>query len=275
MKSEDNCFLAGSYYDKPRQCGEKQKHYSVHKGPYSQGYGIPSGHVWLWELDHKEGRMPKNWYLQTVVLEKTLESPLDSKEIKPVSLKGNQPWILIGKTDAEVETPVFWSCEANSRLIGKVPEVGKDWGQEKGASNDEMGGWHHPCNGHELGQIWEMVRDREAWQAAVHRVTKSDTTGQLNKNKNQNVTMAATGVVQAQLREHWQAKLEEAKKGLFPVLLEEAWPWLHFDFAFLPSRPVTEYLFIVLSYIVCGNLLQQPNTKDIYKTNKQNTQLTS
>ena len=152
MKSEDNCFLAGSYYDKPKQCGEKQKHYSVNKGPYSQGYGIPSGHVWLWELDHKEGRMPKNWYLQTVVLEKTLESPLDSKEIKPVSLKGNQPWILTGKTDAEAETPVFWSCEANSRLIGKVPEVGKDWGQEKGASKDEMGGWHHPCNRHELGQ---------------------------------------------------------------------------------------------------------------------------
>ena len=78
VKSEDKCFLAGSSYDKPRRCGEKQKHYSVNKGPYSQGYDIPSGHVWLWELDHKEGRMPKNWHLQTVVLGKTPESPLDT-----------------------------------------------------------------------------------------------------------------------------------------------------------------------------------------------------
>ena len=91
--------------------------------------------------------------LWTVVLEKTPESPLDSKEIKSVNLKGNQPWIHIGKTDAEAETPVFWSSDANNWLIEKVPDAGKDWGQkEKRASEDEMAGWYHQCNGHELGQ---------------------------------------------------------------------------------------------------------------------------
>ena len=93
-------------------------------------------------------------HLWTVVLEKTPESPLDSKEIKPVNLKGNQPWILFGRTDAEGEPPVFWWSDGNSWLIGKVPDTGKDWGQkEKRVSEDEMAGWHHWCNGHELGQI--------------------------------------------------------------------------------------------------------------------------
>ena len=123
------------------------------KYPYSQGYGLPSSHVWLWELDRKEGRMPKNRCLQTVVLEKTPESPVDSKEIKPVNLKGNQPWIFVGRTDAEAEAPVFWSSGVNSWLIGKFPDAGKDWRQkEKRLSEDEMAGWHHQCNGRELGQ---------------------------------------------------------------------------------------------------------------------------
>ena len=90
----------------------KSRHYSADKGSHSQGYGLPSDHAQLWELDHKEGRMPKNSCVRTVVLEKTSESPLDSKEIKPVNLKGNQPWILAGRTDAEAETPVFWSPDA-------------------------------------------------------------------------------------------------------------------------------------------------------------------
>ena len=138
-------------YEKPWQCVENQSHYSADKGPYSQGCGLPSGHVWLWELDFKEGKMPKNRCLQTVVLEKTPESPLYSKEIIPVNLKGNQPWILVGRTDAEAEAPVFWSPDVNSQLIGKVPNSGKDWGQkEKRASEDEMAGWHQQCNGHEL-----------------------------------------------------------------------------------------------------------------------------
>ena len=145
--------------DKPRQCVEKQKQYSADKGPYSQGYGLPSGHVQLWELDHKEGRMPKNWCLWTVVLEKTPESPLNSKEIKPVNLKEDQPWIFTGRNDAEAEAPVFWPSDMNRQLIGKVPQgknlslIGKDWGQkEKTASENELAGQHHWCNEHELGQ---------------------------------------------------------------------------------------------------------------------------
>ena len=111
--------------NKPRQCVEKQRHYSAYKGPYSQGYGLPSGHLLLWEPYHKEGRVPKNWCLRIVVLEKIPESPLYSKEIKSVSLKGNQPWIIIGRTDAEAETPVFWSSDVNSWLekslmLGKI-----------------------------------------------------------------------------------------------------------------------------------------------------------
>ena len=111
------------------------------KGPYSQGYGLPSGHVQLWELDRTEGRMSKNWCLQTVVLEKTPESLLDSKEIKPVNLKGDHPWILTGRTDAEAEAPIFWSSDANSWLIGKVPDAGKDQGhKEERVSEDEIAG---------------------------------------------------------------------------------------------------------------------------------------
>ena len=107
-------------YDKPRQGVEKQRHYFANKGPYSQGYGLPSDHVRLWEQNHKKGRMPKNWFLRTVVLEKIPESPLDSKEIKPVSLKGNQPWILFSRTDAEA--PVFWLSDANRKLWSKKKE---------------------------------------------------------------------------------------------------------------------------------------------------------
>ena len=131
---------------------DSQGLYSANKGPYSQGYGLPSGHIWSWELDHKEGRMPKNWCLWTV-LEKTPESPLDSKEIKPVNLKGNQPWIFTGRTDTKAEIPILWPPDVKNQLIGKDPDAGKDWGQkEKRASEDEMAGRHQWCNEHELGQ---------------------------------------------------------------------------------------------------------------------------
>ena len=94
------------------------------------------------ELDHKEGWVQKSWYSQTVVLEKTLESPLGNKEIKAANLKGNQPWIFIGRTDAAAEAPILWPPDAESRLIGKDPDAGKDWRQEeKGATEDEMFGW--------------------------------------------------------------------------------------------------------------------------------------
>ena len=128
-------------YNQPRQYIKKQRHYFANKGPDSQDYGLSIGHVWLWELDHKESRALKNWCLPTVVLEKTPESPLDSKEIKPVDLKGNQPWRRIRRTGAEAKTPVFWSPDANTCLTGKDPDAGKDWGQKaKRVTEDEMAG---------------------------------------------------------------------------------------------------------------------------------------
>ena len=126
---------------KPRQHVEKQRCYSMDKGLYIQGYGLPSARVQLWELDHKEGWAPKNWLLQASVLEKTPESPLDCKEIKLDNLKGDQPWVFTGRTNAEA--PVFWSSDMNRWLIEKVPNAGKDWEQEKRASEDEMAGQHH------------------------------------------------------------------------------------------------------------------------------------
>ena len=105
----------------------------------------------MWEMDHKEGWVPKNWFFWIVVLEKTLESPLDCKEIKPVSPKGNQSWIFIGRTDAEA--PILWPPDAMNRLIRKDPDAGKDWRQEKkGTTEDKMVGWHHQLNGHEFEQ---------------------------------------------------------------------------------------------------------------------------
>ena len=113
----------------------------------------PSSHVWMWKLDHKEDWELKNWCFGTVVLKKTLESPLNCKEIKPVNLKGNQPWILIGRTDAVAEAPIFWLSDVKSWIIRKDPDAGKDWRQEeKGTTEDEMVGWHHQLNGHEFEQ---------------------------------------------------------------------------------------------------------------------------
>ena len=124
----------------------------VNKGPSSQGYGFSSGHVWMWELDYRESWAVKNWCFWTVVLEKTLESPLDYKEIQPVHPKGDQSWVFIGRTDAEAETPVLWPPDKKSWLIWKDPDAGKDWRQEeKGTTEDEMVGWHHQLNGHEFG----------------------------------------------------------------------------------------------------------------------------
>ena len=107
--------------------------------PYSQSYGFSSSHVQMWELDHKKGCVPKNWCFWTVVLEKTLESPMDSKEIKPVNPKGNKPSLFIGRTDAEAEAPILWPPDVKSRLIEKHLYAAKDWRQkEKGAAEDEM-----------------------------------------------------------------------------------------------------------------------------------------
>ena len=119
----------------------------------------------------REGWTPENWCFQIVVLEKTLESTLDWKEIKPVNTKRSQPWIFIGKTDAEAEDPVFWPSDSMSQLTGKDPDAGKGWRQkDKRVTEDELVGWHHQLMN--LGKFWEMVRDREAWYAAVNGVMK-------------------------------------------------------------------------------------------------------
>ena len=139
-------------YDQPRQCIKKQKHYFANKGSSSQSSGFSSSYVWMWELDHKENWALKNGCFWTVVLEKTLESRLDCKKIKPVNLKRNQSWIFTG-TDAEAETPILWPPDGKNWLIWKDPDAGKDWRQEeKGTTEDEMVGWHYLLNAHEFEQ---------------------------------------------------------------------------------------------------------------------------
>ena len=130
----------------------------------------------MWELDHKESWVPKNWWFWIMVLEKTLGSPVDSKEIKPVNPKGIQSWIFIGSTDAETEAPILWLPEAKHQLIEKDSDAGKDWRQEeKGTTEDQMVGWHHWLDGHEFEQAPELVKARKAWRATVHGVAKSQT----------------------------------------------------------------------------------------------------
>ena len=132
----------------------KSRHYFANKDLSSQSYGFSSSHVWIQELDHKESWAPKSWCLWTAVLEKTLESPLDCKEIKTVNPKGNQSWIFIGRTDGDAEGPILWPPDVKNGLIGKYPDVWKDWRQEeKGMTEDEMAGWNHWLNGHEFEQV--------------------------------------------------------------------------------------------------------------------------
>ena len=127
-------------------------------GQLGQSYGFSSGHVWMWELDYKESWVLKKWCFWTVVLEKTLESPLNCKEIQPVHPKGDQTWIFIvlswifiGRTDVEAETSILWLPDVKSWLTGKDPDAGKDWRQEeKEMTEDEMAGWHYQLNGHEF-----------------------------------------------------------------------------------------------------------------------------
>ena len=137
-------------YDQPKQHIKKQRHYFANKSPSSQSYGFSSSHVWVWKLDHKESWALKNWCFWTVVLEKTLESPLDCKEIKPVNFKGNQSWIFIGRTVAEAS--ILWPPDVKNWLIWKDPDAGKDWRWEKGMTEDETVERHHWLEGHEFEQ---------------------------------------------------------------------------------------------------------------------------
>ena len=123
----------------------------------------------MWELDYKQSWAPKNWCFWTVLLQKTLESPLDCKEIQPVHPKGDQSCVFTGRTDVEAETPILWPPDVKSWLIWKDPDAGRDWGQEeKGTTEDELVGWHHWLDG-------QVVMDREAWYAVVHAVAESRT----------------------------------------------------------------------------------------------------
>ena len=166
-------------YDQPRQHIKKQRHYFANKGPSSQSYGFSSSHIWMWELDYKESWVPKNWCFWTVLL-KTLESPLDCKEIKPVNPKGNQSWIFIIRTGAEAETPVLWPPGGKNCPFGKDSNAGKDWKQEeKVMTEDEMVGWHHWLNGHEFERALG-VGDGQGGLVCPWGRKESDMTEQLN-----------------------------------------------------------------------------------------------
>ena len=161
-----NLGILATFFD-PKYSG----HYFANKGPYSQSCSFPSSQVWMWEPDQKEGWMPKNWCFWTVVLEKTVKSPLDCKEIQPVNPKGNQSWIFTGRTDAEAEAPILWPPDAKSQLIRNQTLMlrereGRRRGQQRMRWLNGITDWMDM----NLSKLQKILKDREAWHAAVHRV---------------------------------------------------------------------------------------------------------